>query len=91
MFIKAREKEFLKLYIVLFSFHLTSTGQPAHSAGIYGAVQLSPQKDMYDFKTSFFPNFPLIHRAKDIFSIDMFCMYHFRAKIHGVKRTNHDF
>ena len=39
---------------------------------------------MYDFKNSFFPNFLLIHRAKYIFSRVMFCLYHFRAKIHGV-------
>ena len=39
---------------------------------------------MYHFKNSFFPNSLIIHRAKYIFSIDMFCLYHFGAKIHGV-------
>ena len=43
---------------------------------------------MYDFKNSFFPNFLLIHRAKYIFSRDMFCLYHFRAKIHGMYKTD---
>ena len=42
------------------------------------------KRTMYDFKNSFFPNFLLIHRAKYIFSRDMFCLHHFRAKIHGV-------
>ena len=42
------------------------------------------KRTMYDFKNSFFPNFLLIHRAKYVFSIDMFCLYHFRAKIHSV-------
>ena len=35
---KAREKEFLKFYIVLLRFHLTNTGRQAHLAGINGAV-----------------------------------------------------
>ena len=35
---KAGEKEFLKLYIGLSSCYLTSTGRPAHSAGINGAA-----------------------------------------------------
>ena len=35
---KIRGKEFLKSYIDLLSCHLTSTGQPAHSAGMNGAV-----------------------------------------------------
>ena len=43
------------------------------------------KRTMYDFKNSFFPNFLLNHRAKYIFSRDMFCLYHFRAKIHGVR------
>ena len=38
MYTKAGEKEFLKSYIRLSSCHLTSTGRPAHSAGINGAV-----------------------------------------------------
>ena len=42
------------------------------------------KRTMYDFKNSFFSNFLLTHRAKYIFSRDMFCLYHFRAKIHGV-------
>ena len=84
MYTKAGEKEFLKSYIGLSSCHITSTGQPAHSAGINGAVYLGLQRTMYDFKTSFFLNFLLIHRAKYIFSRDMFSLYHFRAKIHGV-------
>ena len=39
---------------------------------------------MYDFKNSFFLNFLLIHRAKYIFSGDMFCLPHFWAQIHSV-------
>ena len=38
MYTKAEEKEFLKLYIGLLSYHLTSNGPLAHSAGINGAV-----------------------------------------------------
>ena len=45
---------------------------------------LALKRTMYDFKNSFFPDFLLIHRAKYIFSRDMFCLYHFRAKIHSV-------
>ena len=45
---------------------------------------IGSQNTMYDFKNSFFPNFLLIHRAKYIFSRDMFYLYHFRAKIHAV-------
>ena len=39
---------------------------------------------MYDFKNSFFANVVVIHRAKYIFSKDMFCLYHIGAKIGGV-------
>ena len=39
---------------------------------------------MYNFKNSFSPDFLTIHRAKHIFSRDMFCLYRFGAKIHGV-------
>ena len=42
------------------------------------------KRTMCHFKNFFFPNFLLIHSAKYIFSRDMFCLYHFRAKIHGV-------
>ena len=84
MYTKAGEKEFLKSYIGLLSCHLTSTGRPAHLAGMNGVVLLGPQRTTYDFKNSFFPNFLLIHKAKYIFSRDMFCLHHFRAKIHGV-------
>ena len=42
------------------------------------------KRTMYNFKNSFFPNFLLIRRVKYIFSRDMFCLYHFKAKIHGV-------
>ena len=38
MYTKAGEKEYLKSYIGLSSCHLTSTGWPAHLAGINGAV-----------------------------------------------------
>ena len=38
MYTKAGEKEFFKSYIGLSSCHLTSTGQPAHSAGINSGV-----------------------------------------------------
>ena len=39
---------------------------------------------MYDFKNSLFPNFLLIHRAKYVFSRDMFCLPYFSATIHCV-------
>ena len=55
MYAKAREKEFLKLYIGLMSCHLTSTGQPAHLAGINVAVLLGPQKDNVRFQKFFLP------------------------------------
>ena len=51
-------------------------------------MQFSAAKRMmYDFKNSLFPNFLLTYRAKYIFSRDIFCLYHFRAKIHGVYCT----
>ena len=43
------------------------------------------KRTMYDIKNFFCLNFILISRVKYIFSRDMFCLYHFRAKIHGVK------
>ena len=42
------------------------------------------QRPMCDFKNSFSPAFLYIHRAKYIFSRDMFRLPHFWAKIHGV-------
>ena len=53
-------------------------------AGEKGQFSSALKRTMYDFKNSFFPNFLLIYRAKYIFSRDMFCLYHFGAKIHGV-------
>ena len=52
---------------------------------------LALKRTMNDFKNSFFHNFLLIHTAKYIFSRDMFCLYHFRAKTHGVKWMAIDF
>ena len=57
MYTKAGKKEFLKSYIGLWSFLLTSTGRPVHSAGINGAVQLGPQKDNVRFRKFFLPKF----------------------------------
>ena len=51
-------------------------------------IQKQRKKTMHDFKNSFFLNFLLIHRAKYIFSRDMFCLPHFWAKIHGVFKTS---
>ena len=45
---------------------------------------LALKRTMYNFKNCFFPNYLLIHRAEYIFSRYMLCLYHFRAKIHGV-------
>ena len=47
------------------------------------------EKTMYDFKNSFSPDFICIHRAKYIFSKDMFCLPHFWTKIHGVSYVFH--
>ena len=52
---KSRGKRILKSYIGLSSCHLTSTGRQAHSSGINGAVQLSPQKDNVRFQRFFLP------------------------------------
>ena len=43
-----------------------------------GASQVASRKAILS------PGFVYIHRAKSIFSRDMFCLYHFRAKIYGV-------
>ena len=80
MYTISKEKEFLQSY----SCHLTITGRLTFQAGSNGTCQLSPQKDNVRFQNSFFPDFLLIHRAKYIFSRDMFCLYHLRAKIHSV-------
>ena len=50
-----------------------------------GVVNGKLKRTMYDFKNSFFPDLFCILRAKYIFSTDMFCLYHFRAKIYGVQ------
>ena len=47
-------------------------------------VRWQLKRAMYDFKNSFSPAFVYIHRAKYIFSRDMFCLPHFWAKIHSV-------
>ena len=47
-------------------------------------VRWQLERPMYDFKNSFSLAFVYIHRAKFIFSRDMFCLPHFWAKIHGV-------
>ena len=64
---KSGEKEFLKSYIVLLSCHLTCTGRPAHSAGLIGAVQLSPQKDNVQFQKFFLPQFCVYSQSKIYF------------------------
>ena len=43
-----------------------------------------------DFKNSFSLYFAFIHRAKYIFSRDIFCLYYFRAKVHSTKGLNFD-
>ena len=57
---------------------------PAEWAGRPVLVRWQLERPMYDFKNSFSPAFVYIHRAKYIFSRDMFCLPHFGAKIHGV-------
>ena len=56
----------------------------AEWAGWPVLVRWQLERTMYDFKNSFSPAFVYIHRAKYIFSRDMFCLPHFWAKIHGV-------
>ena len=57
---------------------------PAEWASRPVLVRWQLERPMYDFKNSFSPAFINIHRAKYIFSTDMFCLPHFWAKIHGV-------
>ena len=47
-------------------------------------VRLQLERPMYNFKNPFCPDFVYIYSAKHIFSRDMFCLYRFGAKIHGV-------
>ena len=47
-------------------------------------VRWQLKRPMYEFKNSFSLAFVYIHRAKYIFSRDMFFLPHFWAKIHGV-------
>ena len=51
-------------------------------------VRWQLKRPMYHFKNYFFPAFVYIHKAKYIFSRDMFCLPHFWAKIHGVFKTS---
>ena len=67
MFIKAKEKNFLKRYICLSSCHLTSTGKPAHLAGMNGAVQLGPQNDITGFQKFLLPLFSPYSQSKIYF------------------------
>ena len=56
----------------------------AEWAGWPVLVMWQLERPMYNFKNSFSPAFVYIHRAKYIFSRDMFCLPHFGEKIHGV-------
>ena len=60
---------------------------PAEWAGRPVLVRWQLERPMYDFKKSFSPAFVYIHRAKYIFSRDMFCLPHFWPKIHGVLKA----
>ena len=64
MYTKPGEKEFLKLYIGPSTYHLTSTGWPAHQAGFIGACQLGPQKDNDGIQNFFFPWFCISKLSK---------------------------
>ena len=57
---------------------------PAKWAGRPVLVRWKLKRTMYDFKNSFSFAVVYIHRAKYIFSRDMFCLPHFWAKNHGV-------
>jgi len=85
---KLEKKEFLKSYIVLLRAKLNCTIYASQMGLLAGASQVATRKagPMYDFKNSFFLAFIYIHRAKYIFSRDMFCPPHFWAKIHCVTR-----
>ena len=57
---------------------------PAEWDGWLVLLRWQLERPMYDFKNSFSFAFVYIHRAKYIFSRDMFCLPYFWAKIHGV-------
>ena len=57
---------------------------PAKWAGWLVLVRWQLKRTMYDFKNSFSSDFANIHRAKYIFSREMFCLYHFSAIIRDV-------
>ena len=83
-----RQKQGKKnFWLPTLSFWATSQTAPVSQLiGLDFMVHASPalKRTMYEFKNYFFPNFLLIHKAKYIFSRDMFCICNFRAKIHGV-------
>ena len=58
-----------------------------HKIQAEGLVRWDFECPMYDFKILFFLILSYIHRAKYIFSSDMFCLHHFWAKIHGVVKV----
>ena len=57
---------------------------PAKWAGRPVLARWQLKRPMYDFKNSFSSAFVYIHRAKYIFSRDMFCLPYLWAKIHCV-------
>ena len=61
-----------------------ATINPAWRAGWPVLVKWQHERPMYDLKNSFSSAFVYIHRAKYVFSRNMFCLPHFWAKIHGV-------
>ena len=54
MFRNPIQKEFLKSHDGLLSHQLTSTGQSANGAAVFGACLVSPQKAIVQFQKFFF-------------------------------------
>ena len=81
---KLGRKKFLNRTLPFWGLSWTAALKPAKWAGRPVLVRWQLRRPMYDFKNSFSPAFIYILRAKYNFSRDMFCLYHFWAKIHRV-------
>ena len=81
---KLGKRNFWNCTLSFWGLSWTAPIRPAGWAGWPMHFRWQLKRTMHDFKNSFVPNFLLIHRAKYIFSRDMFYLYHFGAKIHGL-------
>ena len=72
---KSGEKEFLISYIVLLSFHPTSTVR----LDLIVHVSKALKRTTLEFKKFYSPTFGYQSRPKNTFSRDLLCLYHFRA------------